>query len=312
MLFEDAYNSYLQLGTKHLKKQSLETFHKNFNLHIMPYFKGYDIYSLNKLDILKWKNIIIDRNFSNSFNNNLYVVFNLFLQFCCDYLDLTNNYVKELGNFKKKYEEKKTDFYTLDEFNLFINCVSNNIYKQFFNFMFFTGVRPGEAMALRFSDLDYDHIHIRHTLTTKGGRTLDTPKNISSNRSIIIDDDLLNELCKLKEYYIKQYNDECFDYYIFGGIKPLAPTSINRIKLKACSEANIRPITLHQFRHSHATLLLQCGISINDISKRLGHSKISTTLDIYIHNDLGQEKRILSILNSVSKKTKFRNIPQKF
>ena len=299
MLFENAYKKYLELGTSHLKKQTLETFWKNFNLHVMPYFKGFDIFELTKLDYLKWKNTIISMNYSNSFNNNLYVCFNQFIQFCCDYLDLSCNYLKEIGNFKRKYELKKYDYYTLDEFNLFISGVDDYMYKLFFTFLFFTGARPGEAMALKFSDLIGNYIYINHNLTTKGGRELDTPKNISSYREIVIDDYLVNELCNLKEYYINLYGDECFDYYIFGGFKPLAPTTINRVKLKACSKANIRTITLHQFRHSHATLLVNEGIPINDVSKRLGHSKISTTLDIYVHCNLEQEKRVLSTLNSL-------------
>lgn len=299
VLFELAYDSYLELGTKHLKKQSLETFIKNFNLHIMPYFKGTDIFKLTKLDFLKWKNIIISMNYSNSFNNSLYVCFNQFIQFCCDYLDLSYNYLKLIGNFKRKYELKKYDYYTLDEFNLFINGVDDYMYRLFFTFLFFTGVRPGEAMALRFSDFNDNYVHINHNLTSKGGRILDTPKNISSNRFVVIDDYLISELCKLKDYYILKYNDVRFDYFIFGGLKPLAPTTINRIKLNACSKVNIRPITLHQFRHSHATLLVNEGIPISDVSKRLGHSKISTTLDIYVHNNLEQEKRVLSTLNSL-------------
>lgn len=300
MLFENAYDNYLKLGTAHLKKQTAETFNKNFNLHVLPYFKGKDIFKLTKLDYLNWKNIIIKKDFSNSYNNSLYVCFNQFIQFCCDYLELSNNYLKEIGNFKRKFEIKKYDYYTLDEFNLFISGLDNFVYRLFFTFLFLTGVRPGEAMALRFSDLIGNHVHINHNLTTKGGRELDSPKNVSSHRVIVIDDYLVNELCKLKEYYINLYSDECFDYYIFGGIKPLAPTTINRVKLNACSKVGIRPITLHQFRHSHATLLVNEGIPINDVSRRLGHSKISTTLDIYVHYSLEQEKRVLSTLNSLS------------
>ena len=61
--------------------------------------------------------------------------------------------------------------------------------------------------------------------------------------------------------------------------------------------ANLRKITLHQFRHSHATLLMQNGMMINEVSRRLGHSKTSTTLDIYSHTDLTQEKRVYKTLN---------------
>ena len=96
---------------------------------------------------------------------------------------------------------------------------------------------------------------------------------------------------------IRSYDWVKLDYFVLGGVKPLAPTTINRRKFDACKKANIRPITLHQFRHSHATLLLQNGIVINEVSRRLGHSKVSTTLDIYTHTNLEQEKRVYYTLN---------------
>ena len=94
------------------------------------------------------------------------------------------------------------------------------------------------------------------------------------------------DLLNLKKYYIKKYNLIDFDYFIFGGIKPLSGTSIDRYKLKACEKVNIRPITQHQFRHSYATYLISNGIPINTVSKLLGHSSVDTTAKIYIHQDL--------------------------
>lgn len=207
--------------------------------------------------------------------------------------------ISKVGNFKKKYEENKKDFYNLKEFKLFIKNLDNNIYKQFFNLMFFTGTRPGEAMALKFSDLQGDYIYITKTMSEHGNREIGTPKTNSSIRKIKIDKVLRNDLLSLKSYYDKVYNKSNFDYYVFGGIKPLSPTTINRYKIKACNKANLRPITLHQFRHSHATLLLHNGIVINEISRRLGHSNVSTTLNVYTHTDLIQEKRVSTTLNSL-------------
>lgn len=86
---------------------------------------------------------------------------------------------------------------------------------------------------------------------------------------------------------------------IFGGQKPLSPTSINRYMLNACKKCNLRKITLHQFRHSHATALLNKNMQIVEVSKRLGHSDTSTTLNIYMHTDLRQEKRVKKTLNSL-------------
>lgn len=299
MLFEEAYNEFLIYVEKRHKKQGFRTISNNFNNHILPYFINKSLYDIKKSDIINWQNIIYEKNFSNSYNNNLYVAFNEFLNFCSNLGYINFNYLKDIGNFKKRFEEKKTDFYTLEEFNHFIKFVDDEVYKQFFNLMFFTGTRPGEAMALKFSDLKEDYIFITKTLTTKGGRSFDTPKNQSSIRKIKIDKFLYKDLINLKSMYIKRYGDCFFDYYIFGGKKYLSPTTINRRKKEACINANIREITLHQFRHSHATLLLQNNVFINEVSRRLGHSDVSMTLNVYSHTDLIQEKKSINTLNSL-------------
>ena len=299
MNFEEVYNEFLKYSQNRYKKQGFNNFVYDFNFRVLPSFKNAKIEEINEKDILKWQEEILHYNYSNSYNARLYYVFSTFMDFCCTYYGLTTNVVRKVGSFKKKIEIKKTDFYTLKEFKQFIKCVDNIIYKQFFNLMFFTGTRPSEAMALKFSDLQDDYISITKSIQRKGNRELDTPKNLSSIRNIRIDKKLKKDLLKLKDYYTKKYFLESDDYFIFGGIKPLAPTSIDRYKLKACQKANLRPITMHQFRHSHATLLLQNNILINEVSRRLGHSKVSTTLDIYTHTNLEQEKRVQSTLNSM-------------
>lgn len=299
MLFEEAYEKFKIYAQKRHKKQGFITLQSDFSSNILPYFIGKDIYELKSIDILSWQNNILDRNYKYSFECKLYIEFNQFMNFCCSYLDLSENLVKKVGNFPKKIEEKSFDFYNIDEFNLFISNVDDPIYKQFFNLMFFTGTRPGEALALRFSDLHDNYLYIRHNLTSKGGKFLDSPKNQSSIRNILIDSQLRNDLLLLKEYYESKYHLACYDYYVFGGINPLSLSTINRRKKSACLKSGIRSITLHQFRHSHATLLLQSGIMINEVSRRLGHSKVSTTLDIYTHSDFEQEKRVLNTLDSL-------------
>lgn len=312
-LFLDVYSDYLLYAKKKQKKQSFTTMKYKFDLHILPFFESMYLEDITSKVILEWEDYILSENFSNNQNKSLYYILSGFFEYCKLFYAFDKKIISNVGSFKKKYEEDKHDFYTLEEFKHFIKYVDDEIYKQFFNLMFYTGVRPGEAMALKFKDIKNGYITISKTINSHGNRELGTTKTNSSNRTIRIDKVLERDLLKLKEVYTEKYefND---DFFIFGGIKPLSPTTINRRKKKACEKANIRPITLHQFRHSHATFLLQKGIMVNEVSKRLGHSKTSTTLDIYSHTDLTQEKRVFDTLNSVrfniftTMKYKFKSI----
>lgn len=297
MSFEEAYKEYFIYVKNRHKKQGFYNIIHDFECRILPYFKSHDIYKISKSDLIKWQDTILSFNFSNSYNKRLYYVFNLYIDYCCKYFNLSSNLLREIGPFPKKTENKKNNYYTLKEFELFIKHIDNNIYKQYFTLMFFTGTRPSEAMALKFSDLENNYLTINKSIQRKGKRELDTPKNEYSIRKILITNRLKKELLKLKDYYIKIYDDISYDYFIFGGKKPLAPTTIDRIKKNACEKANLKCITQHQFRHSYATNLINKGIPINTVSKLLGHSSIEITARVYIHNNLEYEKRVLRILS---------------
>ncbi len=294
-LFLDVYNEYLLYANKKQKEQSFVSLKYKFNSHILPFFKDMYLEDISSKNVLSWEEYILSLGFSNNYNKNLYYILSGFFEYCRIFYNFDKKIISNIGSFKKKYEEDKKDFYNCKEFKKFIKCVDDEIFKQFFCLLFYTGVRPGEAMALKFKDIKNGYLIINKTINSHGCREIGTTKTNSSNRSIRINDFLEKDLLKLKKIYEPDSSD---DLFVFGGQKPLSPTTINRHKLKACKKANIRPITLHQFRHSHATLLLQEGIMINEVSKRLGHSKVSTTLDVYSHTDLTQEKRVLSTLNS--------------
>lgn len=295
MSFKEAYKEYLIYAKKQHKKESFNSIHSIFKSRILPFFDNINLQNITKKDVLNWTYEIEKNNFSNNYNRNCYYTLFNFFEYCVKYLDFPDNYLKEIGSFKKKHEVKNTDFYSLKEFNKFIKFVDNNIYKQFFTFMFFAGTRPGETFALQFKDIYDDYIFVTKTLTSHNGREFDSPKSYNSIRQIKIDKKLKKDLLDLKKYY----NGWNQDYFIFGGSKPLAPTTVNRYKFKACKKANLRPITLHQFRHSHATLLVNNNILINEVSRRLGHSNVSITLNTYVHTDLSQEKRVYDTLNSM-------------
>lgn len=293
-MFDDVYKEYFIYYKKRHKKQGFETMARNFKNHILPYFTNTYVNDLTKADIISWQNKIYDKKFNNSFNNNLYTAFSGFIKYCIVYSYLDENIVLQVGNFKKQYTYKEHKIYSLSQFKKFRKYVKNNIYKQYFNFMYFYGTRPSEALALRYSDIENNYVHIRHNLQRRGKREIDTPKNRSSIRTFKINIITRLRLWYLKCYYDKKYNYENYDYFIFGGIKPLSTTTIDRIKRKASKDANLFEITMHEFRHSCCSRRIHKGDKIDQVSKDLGHSNTSTTLNTYLH--LEQEKRVTSTL----------------
>ena len=293
--FDLVFDNYLKSYKYTVKEQTYNSVIYNFESHIIPYFTNSDITKLKKSDFLNWKTEISKLGFKNSFNKKLYVEFNSFLKYCLDLDIIQNNYLKELGNFRNRTELKQSDFYTIKEFKRFIKGFdkSDEVYKQYFTLLFYTGLRPSEAMALQFTDIKGNKISITKSIQRKGKRKIETPKNQSSIRTIEVDRKTLKGILKLKKLYT-DYNEH---FFVFGGNRPLSPSTIDRKKKKASLKANIREITQHQFRHSHATLLLQNNIMVNEVSRRLGHSRTSTTLDIYTHTNSEQEKRVSKILN---------------
>ena len=299
LLWKEVYEEYLIYVKYKLKPQTRRSLEERFKTKINPYFKDFNIFDIKEIDYLKWQISIEEKNYSNNYKKNLHYLMSGFYEYLIKYHGVKKNIPKLVGNFKLKHEQNKYNTYNYKEFKKFIKCFENKIYKEFFNLMFFTGVRPGEAMALKFSDLNKRILSITKTIDEHGTRQVSDPKTIKSVRNIEIDRKLNRDLLKLKTIYLKKYKYFDDDFYIFGGIKPLAPTTINRYKISACKKCGLKPIKLHEFRHSHATMLLEKNLVINEISRRLGHSKTSITLDIYCHAKKEHEKKVIKTLNFI-------------
>ncbi len=76
-------------------------------------------------------------------------------------------------------------------------------------------------------------------------------------------------------------------------------TTIDKKNRQFADEADLPRITIHKFRHSHASLLINNGIVIQEVSRRLGHSTVEQTWNVYSHLYPNQEEKALEILNII-------------
>lgn len=303
--FEEAIKEYKTYLLLKRKNSSIRSINNRIDNYILPYFKNEYVNELTIKKYLDWQLFIDKKGFQYSYKSTLHTCFVTFLNYCIKFHNLEKNVASIVGNFKNTKIKKKEVVWTLEEFNQFISVVNDITYNVLFKLFYFTGMREGEALALTWEDIDFKNknIFINKTATRffddNGNRILNNPKTEKSNRIISIDDILSIELQNLKLYYKNKYNNFNDNYFVFGGIKTIPPTTLTRHKNKYCVLSNVSKISIHKLRHSHAILLYLNNVPINEISDRLGHSKISMTTDCYLKYLPKNEKNVITTLNSL-------------
>ena len=148
------------------------------------------------------------------------------------------------------------------------------------NLAIVSGARRGELLALRVKDLGEHEIRICRNLqeTARGGIIINPPKTKAGNRRLSIPPSVMAELRLLSQ-------GKPPDELIFTTSKgtPLSPRNLERAWSRIIEVAGIPYRNFHVLRHTNATDLLAKGIPIVEVARRLGHSRISHTLELYGH-----------------------------
>jgi integrase len=176
-----------------------------------------------------------------------------------------------------------------------------------------TGVRMSEIFGLRWMDVENGNIIIRQGLhmTESGEFIFEDPKSPASKRKISLPPEYISILTEHRTRAIKK-NPSAFvtESLVFTSLEgtPVNPQNWQRFWRKLLHQAGVEHKKFHALRHTHATKLLAAGKPIMDVSRRLGHSKPSHTLDLYGHAMPGKDDEIANdigeIYNLVDKKKK--------
>ena len=301
--FQELYDIYIISKKQNLKPQSIRSTISRYQNYILPYFKDYKISKIDHKLYLGWKEEILKKNFSYKYNSSLHGAMVSILNYAINFYDLEKNIASKVGNFSKKEYLPKVDFWTYDEFIQYISVIDDNLYSTLYKTLYYTGMRLGECLALNWNDIRNNYIDVNKTISkeqTNGRYNITTPKTKKSNRKILLDIETTKILNELKNFYRLQIGF-AETWFVFGGYKPLSPTTVGRKKDDYCLKANVKKIRIHDLRHSHATLLLSQGVPITVISKRLGHADMTMTLNTYSHLIPEDEDRAINIINNRNK-----------
>ena len=251
---------------------------------------------LKKITVAYCQRVVIELSKSYVLYNHYLSVINRIFKYAVLMDVLNSNPFDKVIKPKSRQTQRKGNFLTKEELKEFLKLAQTTTLSYFFplvHLMSYTGLRQGEALALKWSDIDFENKKITVNKTAvriKEKQTLQTPKTKNSKRVISIDPTTLSILKSWKKDQIKIYfkNGKHFegdDNFIFTNQRADWVHIHNFIPYfkRFIADHKLKPITPHGLRHTHASLLFNAGVEPKNISDRLGHSTVQITLDLYTH-----------------------------
>jgi integrase len=171
-----------------------------------------------------------------------------------------------------------------------------------------TGMRRGELLALRWSDVDFDRslLRVERSLeTTKQSLRFKSPKTRHGRRTITLPASAVTELRRQWKTQQEQrlalgIGKAPGDALVFANYarEPLSPGAVTKEWARAMKLIGMNDVTLHSLRHTHASQLIAAGVDVLTVSRRLGHGSPTITLSVYGHLFHNSDDRAATILEA--------------
>lgn len=272
--FDDAFQSFVDLKKFEVKESTIERMYSTYDNHFKDTLGRKRIDKISSQDL---QNLIFQLYEKFQTPHKMILLVERVFKYAYKQRLIAENPCDFIVKPRIKPRQETDNFYTREELKEFLKCAERDLsfmWFVFFRLLAFSGMRRGEALALKRQDLDDRGIMICRTISRghSGHIVSDTPKTDKSRRYILLDNLTINLLNKL------DHNGE----FIFSNSKGSFITPSQPVK-KLHTVKGVRYISPHGFRHTHCSLLFSAGVSIPEVQQRLGHKDIKTTLNIYNH-----------------------------
>ena len=276
---------YRDYCTGHLEKTTLASYRDKIDHYINPVLGNIPLGKLTGQDVQQWVNQISRKSpasgnpISPKSVRNVLLVLRPALDRAVDLHFIQENPAARVVLPKRERFHPKV-YADADIRKMLIAAHGTDLYFPLM-LALFTGMRRGELIALRWQDVDFQgkKLYVRHSIVSvQGVPEMKGPKTESGKREIALSDriiDLLKEQFDRfprSEYVVCQKNGQ-----------PFSPDAFSRKFQRFLSRNHLPHFRLHDLRHASATLMIEHGVDIKTVQSRLGHSDISTTLNIYSH-----------------------------
>ena len=296
MTFQNLYEIYMEDMAARLKQSTLLTKKAVLQTHILPFFGSKPINEIKASDVRRWQAKLMSspNNYSQTYLKKINTELNSIINYAKRFYNLNTNPCGKAGTIGKAKAEEM-DYWTYDEYIAFREGVKDKSLSYIcFEVLYWTGIREGELLALSPADIDLDNktISINRTYQRIEGKDVFTsPKTRKSKRKISIPDFLCQELSDyIQSRYMLDADERLF---------PVTKSYLSHEMIRGCKNTGVKKIRIHDIRHSHASLLINQGCDALMLADRLGHEKVSTTLNTYSHLFPHKQQELVHSLESL-------------
>lgn len=295
--YQEAYEEWLEIYRNNVKESTLHKTMVIFRDHILPKFGKYkiDLISINSLQKQAYEWHSKYKNYKKIINYT-FAVFNYAFR-----MGYISSNPKDKFIMPKKVQEQQDEdlkYYTREELITLFKYLekdATNEWFTFFRLLAYTGIRKGECLALTWNDIDFKNNTLTVNKTISVGlnnkQIIQDPKSFNSFRTISIDTNTMTILKKWKTEQASMllkfgHNSMNKNQLLFSTASRNKMYTLSKprtILKKVCDKNNFKFIHIHGFRHTHASLLFESGVTMESVKERLGHSDIQTTVNIYTH-----------------------------
>lgn len=281
---------------QYVKKSSFSAYTLLIENHLIPIFG--DKYEIEEADVQSFVLLKLESGLSQKTIKDILIVLKMILKFGAKYKWLT--YTPFDIQFPTEREKHNIEVLTRTDQKKIMNYIQEHF--TFRNLGVYiclsSGMRIGEVCALTWEDVDTDNgvINVNRTIqriyviedgTRKTELILDTPKTKNSIREIPISKDLLRILKPFKKIVNPAF------FVLTNDAKPTEPRTYRSYYKNLMRELKMPELKFHGLRHSFATRCIESNCDYKTVSVLLGHSNISTTLNLYVHPNMEQKKKAI-------------------
>jgi len=288
-----------------LKQRTYDTYETQINTHIIPEIGKIELKELNASQLQRFYNIKFnnDKGLSPATIRKIHSIIQAALKQACLNGLISKN--ASVGVVLPRLEQKKIKVFSREEEKLFFEAAKGFELYNAFLLCCDTGMRMGEVLALTYDDIDFkgetvnvnkNIMYVKDREGSTGNNYVlivqDTPKTKASIRKIPLTQIALKMLKELK----LKAEPNCNLVFPSRNNTYINPRNFERTFQTIIDKAGIEKCNTHTLRHTFATKCFEKGIQVKIVSKWLGHSKISHTLDIYTHILPDFEKQAIKML----------------